>query len=69
MPKGLHEVRMLWLNDLSAGISGGRIVFPLLDESSRLGRRMRMLFERERRSINQRSPVQLMEWYNIPDQK
>ena len=69
MPKGLHEVRMLWLNDLSGVISGERIVFPRLDESSRLGRRMRMLFGQGRRSINQRSPVQLMEWYNIPDQK
>jgi len=69
VPRGLHEVRMLWLNDLSGVISGGRIVFPLLGGSSRLGRKMRMLFGRERRSVTQRSPVQLMEWYNIPDQK
>jgi len=60
VPKGLHEVRMLWLNDLSAGISGERIVFPQLDASSRLGRKMRMLFGRERRSVNQRCPIQII---------
>ena len=43
-------MRMLWLNDLGGGILGERIVFLQLDGSSKLGRRMRMLFGLVRRS-------------------